>query len=156
MDAIREIRARLETLDTGKPIQETRVADWPSGADALEYFAGLAPTVTGETIPLVVRLTTASGESARLNARVVVDASAGAATSFWELQRLCGEKAINTQIEHAEVPVTSAEDCERLKLTPFPQVPATVAQNGSSSPTLTPRHPPAGRHAGRAGRAPCG
>ncbi|WP_103332694.1 betaine-aldehyde dehydrogenase [Pseudotabrizicola formosa] len=44
--------ARLETLDTGKPIQETRVADWPSGADALEYFAGLAPTVTGETIPL--------------------------------------------------------------------------------------------------------
>ncbi|UXU73994.1 MULTISPECIES: betaine-aldehyde dehydrogenase [unclassified Paracoccus (in: a-proteobacteria)] len=44
--------ARLETLDTGKPIQETRVADWPSGADALEYFGGLAPTVTGQTIPL--------------------------------------------------------------------------------------------------------
>ena len=52
------IRARndtlslLETMDTGKPMQETTVADWPSGADALEYFAGLAPTVTGETIPL--------------------------------------------------------------------------------------------------------
>ncbi|PKP70583.1 MAG: betaine-aldehyde dehydrogenase [Alphaproteobacteria bacterium HGW-Alphaproteobacteria-4] len=44
--------ARLETLDTGKPLQETLVADWPSGADALEYYAGLAPTVTGETIPL--------------------------------------------------------------------------------------------------------
>lgn len=44
--------ARLETLDTGKPIQETIVADWPSGADSLEWFAGLAPTVTGETIPL--------------------------------------------------------------------------------------------------------
>ena len=44
--------ARLETLDTGKPIQETRVADWPSGADALEYFGGLAPTVTGQTMPL--------------------------------------------------------------------------------------------------------
>lgn len=44
--------ARLETRDTGKPLQETRVADWPSGADALEYFAGLAPTVTGETVPL--------------------------------------------------------------------------------------------------------
>ena len=39
--------ARLETLDTGKPLQETLVADWPSGADALEYFAGLAPTITG-------------------------------------------------------------------------------------------------------------
>jgi len=44
--------ARLETLDTGKPLSETLVADWPSGADALEYFAGLAPTVTGETMPL--------------------------------------------------------------------------------------------------------
>jgi betaine-aldehyde dehydrogenase len=38
-----EVLARLETLDTGKPIQETRVADWPSGADALEYFAGWRP-----------------------------------------------------------------------------------------------------------------
>jgi betaine-aldehyde dehydrogenase len=47
-----ESLARLETLDTGKPLQETLVADWPSGADALEYFAGLAPTVTGETIPV--------------------------------------------------------------------------------------------------------
>ncbi len=54
-DLIREYGdslARLETLDTGKPLQETLVADWPSGADALEYFGGLAPTVTGETIPL--------------------------------------------------------------------------------------------------------
>jgi len=44
--------ARLETLDTGKPIAETRVADWPSGADALEYFGGLAAGLGGETIPL--------------------------------------------------------------------------------------------------------
>lgn len=54
-DLIRErgdALARLETLDTGKPLQETLVADWPSGADALEYFGGLAATVTGETIPL--------------------------------------------------------------------------------------------------------
>lgn len=54
-DLIRERNpdlARLEALDTGKPLQETLVADWPSGADALEYFAGLAPTITGETIPL--------------------------------------------------------------------------------------------------------
>ena len=44
--------SELETLDTGKPLQETLVADAESGAEALEYFAGLAPTVTGETIPL--------------------------------------------------------------------------------------------------------
>jgi betaine-aldehyde dehydrogenase len=54
-DLIRERNrdlSELETLDTGKPLQETLVADAASGADALEYFAGLAPTVTGETIPL--------------------------------------------------------------------------------------------------------
>lgn len=42
----------LETLDTGKPLQETLVADATSGADALEYFGGLAATITGEHIPL--------------------------------------------------------------------------------------------------------
>ncbi|TVP72038.1 MAG: betaine-aldehyde dehydrogenase [Rhodobacteraceae bacterium] len=44
--------SELETLDTGKPMQETLVADAASGADALEYFAGFAATVTGQTIPL--------------------------------------------------------------------------------------------------------
>ncbi len=42
----------LETLDTGKPLQETLVADAASGADCLEYFGGLAATLTGEHIDL--------------------------------------------------------------------------------------------------------
>ena len=42
----------LETYDTGKPYQETSVADATSGADALEYFGVLAATLTGEHIPL--------------------------------------------------------------------------------------------------------
>lgn len=42
----------LETYDTGKPLQETLVADAASAADALEYFGGLAGTLTGEHIPL--------------------------------------------------------------------------------------------------------
>ncbi|MCE8538922.1 betaine-aldehyde dehydrogenase [Ruegeria pomeroyi] len=42
----------IETHDTGKPIQETTVADATSGADALEYFGGLAGSLTGEHIPL--------------------------------------------------------------------------------------------------------
>jgi len=44
--------SELETLDTGKPLQETLVADATSGADALEYFGGLAASLTGEHIPL--------------------------------------------------------------------------------------------------------
>lgn len=42
----------LETYDTGKPLQETLVADATSGADSLEYFGGLAGSLTGEHIPL--------------------------------------------------------------------------------------------------------
>nr|MEC9419711.1 betaine-aldehyde dehydrogenase [Pseudomonadota bacterium] len=42
----------LETLDTGKPLQETLIADAASGADCLEYFGGLAATLTGEHIDL--------------------------------------------------------------------------------------------------------
>jgi betaine-aldehyde dehydrogenase len=44
--------AELETRDTGKPIQETRVVDVISGADCLEYFAGVAPTIAGEHLDL--------------------------------------------------------------------------------------------------------
>jgi betaine-aldehyde dehydrogenase len=44
--------AELETRDTGKPIQETRVVDVASGADCLEYFASLAQVVSGEHIDL--------------------------------------------------------------------------------------------------------
>ncbi len=42
----------LETKDTGKPLQETLVADATSAADALEYFGGLAGAITGEHIQL--------------------------------------------------------------------------------------------------------
>ncbi|HEX9474972.1 MAG TPA: betaine-aldehyde dehydrogenase [Steroidobacteraceae bacterium] len=44
--------AELETRDTGKPIQETSVVDVTSGADCLEYFAGLAPAIAGEHVDL--------------------------------------------------------------------------------------------------------
>ncbi|WP_251978401.1 betaine-aldehyde dehydrogenase [Salinicola avicenniae] len=44
--------AELETLNTGKPISETASVDVVTGADALEYFAGLAPAVEGTQIPL--------------------------------------------------------------------------------------------------------
>jgi betaine-aldehyde dehydrogenase len=44
--------AELETRDTGKPIQETNIVDVASGADCLEYFAGVAPTIVGEHVDL--------------------------------------------------------------------------------------------------------
>jgi betaine-aldehyde dehydrogenase len=44
--------AELETRDTGKPIQETSVVDVASGAECLEYFAGIAATISGEYLDL--------------------------------------------------------------------------------------------------------
>ncbi len=54
-DIIRERNRELsvlETYDTGKPLSETLYVDATSGADALEYFGGLAGSLTGEHIPL--------------------------------------------------------------------------------------------------------
>ncbi len=53
-DAVRLLRERndelaeLEVLDTGKPISEALVVDVASGADCIEYYAGVAATLHGE------------------------------------------------------------------------------------------------------------
>lgn len=50
-DRNREL-AEIEVRDTGKPIQEAEVVDIVSGADCIEYFAGVAATLHGEQIAL--------------------------------------------------------------------------------------------------------
>lgn len=50
-DRNREL-AEIEVRDTGKPIQEAEVVDVVSGADCIEYFAGVAATLHGEQIAL--------------------------------------------------------------------------------------------------------
>lgn len=44
--------ARLETLDTGKALSETLVADAMSGADCLDYFGGMIRAEVSDYIPL--------------------------------------------------------------------------------------------------------
>jgi betaine-aldehyde dehydrogenase len=54
-DIIRERNqalSELETYDTGKPIQETLYVDPTSAYEALEYFGGIAASITGEHIDL--------------------------------------------------------------------------------------------------------
>ncbi len=54
--AVELIRARndelaaLDTLDAGRPIGETTTEDVPTGADVIEFYAGLVPALHGETI----------------------------------------------------------------------------------------------------------
>ncbi len=44
--------AKIESLNTGKPISETSVVDIQTGADVIEYYAGLAASIEGTYIPL--------------------------------------------------------------------------------------------------------
>ena len=44
--------AKIEVLDTGKPWQEASVVDVSSGADSIEFFAGLAPGIEGNQQPV--------------------------------------------------------------------------------------------------------
>ncbi len=44
--------AIIETADTGKPLSETMAVDIVTGADVLEYYAGLIPALEGQQIPL--------------------------------------------------------------------------------------------------------
>ena len=44
--------AELETLDTGKPISETSEVDIATGADVIEYFAGVAQSIHGQHVDL--------------------------------------------------------------------------------------------------------
>jgi acyl-CoA reductase-like NAD-dependent aldehyde dehydrogenase len=44
--------ARLETMDNGKPIFESRYVDVPSAAETFHYYAGWCTKIEGETIPV--------------------------------------------------------------------------------------------------------
>jgi acyl-CoA reductase-like NAD-dependent aldehyde dehydrogenase len=44
--------ARLETLHNGKPIAESRHVEIPMAAECLQYFAGWADKIEGDTIPV--------------------------------------------------------------------------------------------------------
>src|SRR5262245_43247048 len=52
IDKYREELGRLETLDNGKPISESRQIDMPMVADVFRYYAGWATKIHGETVPV--------------------------------------------------------------------------------------------------------
>jgi len=51
IDEHRDEFARLESMDNGKPITETRAVDVPGAVEIFSYYAGWADKVVGETIP---------------------------------------------------------------------------------------------------------
>lgn len=78
--------ARIECQDTGKPIAEAQAVDIPSAADCLEYFAGLAPTLCGDSIPL-------GQDQFALTHRIPFGVCAGIGAWNYPLQILCWKLA---------------------------------------------------------------
>ena len=52
MEAEIDDLARLETLDNGKPFNDSRNVDLPLAIDCLRYYAGYADKIHGSTIPI--------------------------------------------------------------------------------------------------------
>src|SRR5262249_45398639 len=44
--------AELESINAGKPIRDSKAIDAVTAIDALEYFAGMATKIQGDTVPV--------------------------------------------------------------------------------------------------------
>ena len=82
----RDELARLEVLDTGKPIAEAMVVDIDSGADCLEYFAGMAAGIAGEHVDL-------GGQAFFYTRREALGVCAGIGAWNYPLQIACWKSA---------------------------------------------------------------
>jgi betaine-aldehyde dehydrogenase len=133
--------AQLESRDTGKPIQETIVADVASGADCFEYFAGVAPTLAGEHFDLG---TAAFGYTRREPIGVV----AGIGAWNYPLQIACWKSAPALACGNAIIfkpadmtPLTAIKLHEVLLEAGLPPGLFQVAQGFAETGRLLSRHP---------------
>ncbi|MBL8672323.1 MAG: betaine-aldehyde dehydrogenase, partial [Alphaproteobacteria bacterium] len=133
--------AELETRDTGKPIQETRVVDVVSGADCLEWFAGLAAGIAGEHIDL--------GASAfAYTRREPLGVVAGIGAWNYPLQIACWKAAPALACGNAMIfkpaeltPLTAVKLSEILAEAGLPPGVFNVVQGDAATGRLLTRHP---------------
>ncbi|MFK8250352.1 betaine-aldehyde dehydrogenase [Ancylobacter terrae] len=133
--------ARLETLDTGKPIQETSVVDVLSGADCIEYYAGLAASLSGEYVDLGP---TAFGYTRREPLGIV----AGIGAWNYPLQIACWKSAPALACGNAMIfkpaeltPLTALKLAEIMAEAGVPDGVFNVVQGFADTGRLLTRHP---------------
>ena len=133
--------AELETRDTGKPIQETRVVDVISGAECLEYFAALAQSASGEHIDLGPA---AFGYTRREPLGIV----AGIGAWNYPLQIACWKSAPALAFGNAMIfkpasltPLTAAELEKAYRDAGLPSGIFQVVQGHSATGRLLTKHP---------------
>ena len=133
--------ARLEVLDTGKPITEALVVDIDSGADCLDYFAGLAPSVAGEHVDL-------GGQAFFYTRREPLGVCVGIGAWNYPLQIACWKSAPalacgNTMVfKPSELtPVTALALAEAFSEAGVPPGVFNVVQGEASTGQALVRHP---------------
>ena len=138
--ARREELARLEVLDTGKPIAEAAVVDVDSGADCLEYFGGLAASLAGEHIDL--------GSAFVYTRREPLGVCAGIGAWNYPLQIACWKSAPALACGNAMVfkpseltPVTAPRLAEIYTEAGLPDGVFNVIQGAAETGSSLVRHP---------------
>ena len=133
--------ARTETLDTGKPIQETLAVDVLSGADCLEYYGGLAAGIAGEHLDLGPG---AFGYTRREALGVV----AGIGAWNYPLQIACWKAAPALACGNAMIfkpaeltPLTATALADALREAGLPEGVFQVVQGFAETGRLLTRHP---------------
>jgi betaine-aldehyde dehydrogenase len=133
--------AELETRNTGKPIQETLAVDVISGAECLEYFAGLAAGLAGEHIDLGPK---AFGYTRREPLGVV----AGIGAWNYPLQIACWKSAPALACGNAMIfkpaeltPLTAIKLAEIYREAGMPEGVFQVVQGFAATGRLLTRHP---------------
>lgn len=133
--------AELETRNTGKPIQETRAVDVISGAECLEYFAGIAAGLAGEHIDLGPK---AFGYTRREPLGVV----AGIGAWNYPLQIACWKSAPALACGNAMIfkpavltPLTAIKLAEIYREAGLPEGVFQVLQGFAATGRLLTRHP---------------
>lgn len=131
----------LETRDTGKPIQETLVADAASGADCLEYFAGLAASLAGEQVDL-------GGTAFGYTRREPLGVVAGIGAWNYPIQIACWKAAPALAAGNAMIfkpaeltPLSAARLAEIMTEAGVPAGVFNVVQGDGSTGRLLSRHP---------------
>lgn len=132
--------ARLETLDTGRPIQETSVEDINSGADCLEYFGALAAGLSGEHIDL--------GQSFAYTRREPLGICAGIGAWNYPTQIACWKAAPALACGNAMIfkpaeltPLTAVKVAEILSEAGLPDGVFNVVHGFAETGQLLTRHP---------------
>lgn len=132
--------AELETLDVGKPIQESSVVDILSGADAIDYFAGIAPAIHGDHFDL--------GGSFAYTRREPLGVCAGIGAWNYPIQIACWKSAPALACGNSMIfkpseltPLTSYKLAEIYQEAGLPDGVFNIVQGGEKTGKLLTKHP---------------